>query len=68
LKHFSLEQAIYVILGRLSNQASHNLGMEQMQIEERLESFKKQEQEFKDKVDVLQKEVLPQLHPDVSMW
>ncbi len=31
--------------------------MEQMQIEERLESFKKQEQEFKDKVDVLQKEV-----------
>jgi len=57
LKHFSLEQAIYVILGRLSIQASHNLGMEQMQIEERLESFKKQEQEFKDKVDVLQKEV-----------
>lgn len=41
----------------LSNQVSHNLGMEQMQIEERLESFKKQEQEFKDKVDVLQKEV-----------
>jgi hypothetical protein len=57
LKHFSAEQAIYVVLGRFSNQASHNLGMEQMQIEERLESFKKQEQEFKDKVDVLQKEV-----------
>jgi hypothetical protein len=57
LKHFSAEQAIYVILGRLSNQASHNLGMEHMQIEERLESFKRQEQELKDKVDVLQKEV-----------
>jgi hypothetical protein len=27
------------------------------EIEERLESFKKQEQEFKDKVDVLQKEM-----------
>jgi hypothetical protein len=38
------------------------------EIEERLESFKRQEQELKDKVDVLQKEVLPQLHPDVSMW